>query len=64
MKRQEEEITRLDWMHYEQAIKAITYEQIKEVLSRAYVYLSKKYHFEIDEGKMSSRDPESGKMQL
>ena len=45
-KPQEDEIAWLKWMPFAQAAEAVTYAEIREVLDRAYVYLSDKHHFD------------------
>ena len=42
MKRQEEEVSRLEWMLYRQAIESVTYDSVREVLAHAAVYLGMK----------------------
>ena len=56
MKRQESEIASLEWMPFDRAIEALTYEEVREVLAHAYVYLSITRHFHIEPGEISRRD--------
>ena len=39
MKNQEDEVTALEWLSYEDTVRAVTYEEVREVVKRAGAYL-------------------------
>ena len=57
---QEDEIAWLKWMPFAQAVEAVTYPEVKEVLVHAYVYLSITRRFVIDPGELDRREYCSG----
>ena len=44
MKNQEEEVISLEWLSYEDAVRTVTYPEVREVVKHAAAYLAEKYH--------------------
>ncbi len=56
MKNQECEVSALEWLPYEQAIRAVTYDSDKDVLNHAAVYLGAKHSFLIKDTTREERE--------
>lgn len=60
MKNQECEVSSLEWLPYEKAITAVTYDTDKNVLSHAAIYLGRKHSVDVDQRNLLLSDSGSG----